>query len=69
MNKDPLDEQIYGLMMRSYLGMGYPSKAILIYSDAQRNLSNQLEVHKLADEFQYCAAGFKPFRKRVRRLL
>ena len=29
----------------------------------------QLEIHKLADEFQHRTSGFESFRKRVRRLL
>ena len=36
--KDPLNEQIYALLMQAYMQMGFPSNAIQVYKKAKEIL-------------------------------
>lgn len=56
LEKDPANEELYERMMRIYIGMGYPSKAIHIFQDAEKELKNRWDaapgavLHSLAKE-------------------
>jgi DNA-binding SARP family transcriptional activator len=40
--KDPLNEQVYALLMQAYMQMGYPSNAIQVYKKAKKILKTEL---------------------------
>lgn len=40
--KDPVNEQIYALLMQAYMQMGYPSNAIQVYKKAKKILKTEL---------------------------
>ncbi len=42
--KDPLNEEIYAMMMDLYMTCGYPSRAIQIYKMAEETLKKELEI-------------------------
>jgi|Deesub1362A_J573_1020465.scaffolds.fasta_scaffold00199_19 DNA-binding SARP family transcriptional activator len=42
--RDPLDEEIYSVLMELYLELGYPSKAIQTYKQAEEILKKELDI-------------------------
>lgn len=44
LDQDPLHEEIYGALMRVHLALGYPSRAILLYRQAEETLERELGI-------------------------
>lgn len=44
LNLDPLQEDIYGLLMQTYLELGYPSKAIQVFNQAKEFFRRELGI-------------------------
>lgn len=44
LERDPLNEEVYATLMELYLESGYPSKAIMVYKQAEEILKNELDI-------------------------
>ncbi len=42
--KDPLNEELYAMLMEIYLDAGYPSKAIRVYREAEEHLQDEMGI-------------------------
>ncbi len=42
--KDPLNEELYAMLMEIYLDAGYPSKALRVYKEAEERLQDELGI-------------------------